>query len=576
MTPFFRNNILLVILPLWAFATNARANQPKTQKRLLYAVETINCGAVNQAYIQACLSEMTFRDQQTLPVFEKITYLNSLTDLIDLEKRIYSYALFFNPQLHQHSELSSTRLIRDSLLSTVLIGNNVFLLIKIRRDESGNYSYNFTSTEQRLDNVTTTADLNDLKFTSYDALLPAPSENLHRLRTALYNVIPDANRKPRCKLQTNAAVSENQYWFAAGDTLKLQTMIADDDSEFFSYNWQVTGNRQNSVPDTGKDRQAIKIHDTGLYYFIVSVSDGINVSAPDTARINVVVRPEITAVKDIDHWIPVPMKMYYQPHFAMQEYKTIRLKSKRLFLNQELSPSLTFTFEEEGNPNSKSDTAFQHQFRTEIKNGYYSIWLLQRKKEAGQYNFAVTVTDHGLQSSPHAFSFKFRKASRVYFQVGHSILHYSGGPLAKKVYSNQLGLGFFIHPKIHFDYMLQFPAIDNTHPQFGQNQTLKYPGHRFTISRVIPVFAAQEALITADMLLTTFRYPELSKNREAALGFGLTARLFYLHSFFGVYLRSAYVFVRPTANSDLPFGAFIFTVGCSVQPVKMRKSENRS
>jgi hypothetical protein len=181
MIPFFRNNILLFILPLLALATNAGANQPLAQKRLLYAVETINCGAVNQAFIQACLSEMTFRDQQTLPVFEKITYLNSLTDLIDLEKRIYSYALFFNPQLHQHSEVSSTRLVRDSLLSAVLIDNNVFMLIKIRRDASGNYSYNFTSTEQRLDKVTTTNDLNNLKFTSYDALLTAPSENLYRI-----------------------------------------------------------------------------------------------------------------------------------------------------------------------------------------------------------------------------------------------------------------------------------------------------------------------------------------------------------------------------------------------------------
>lgn len=574
MTQLFRINILLFILPLLALATNVGANKPTAQKRLLYAVETINCGAVNQAFIQACFSEMTFRDQQTLPVFEKITYLNSLTDLIDLEKRIYSYALFFNPQLHQHSEVSSTRLVRDSLLSAVLIDNNVFMLIKIRRDASGNYSYNFTSTEQRLDKVTTTNDLNNLKFTSYDALLTAPSENLYRLRTALYNVIPDANRKPRCQLQTNAAVSENQYWFAAGDTLQLQTLITDDDSEFFSYNWQVISSRKSSAPDTGKAMQLIHVLDTGLYYVVVSASDGINSSAPDTVKINVVIRPVITAVKDIDNWIPFPMKMYYQPHFTMQEYKTVRLKNKRLFLNQEPSSSLTFTFEEEGNTNSKSDTAFQHQFKTERKSDYYSIWLLQRKKEAGEYNFAVSVTHHGLQSSPHAFSFKFRKASKIYFQAGFSVIHYSGGPLAKKVYSNQLGLGFFIHPKIHFDYMLQFPGIDNTHPQFGQNQTLKYPGHRFTVSYVIPAPKAQEALITADMLLTTFRYPELSKNREAALGFGLTARLFYIHSFFGVYLRSAYVFLRPTAGSDLPFGAFIFTVGCSVQPVKMRKPEN--
>ncbi|MGL5889900.1 MAG: hypothetical protein ACRC3B_08440, partial [Bacteroidia bacterium] len=507
----FSFSLLISAKNIYAFS----AGKPLVPKRLLYAIETVNCGAVNQGYIQACMREMTFRDQQTLPVFEKITYMNGLTDLIDLEKRIYSYALFFNPNLDANKDLSSTRLLRDSLLSKILIGNNMFLLIKIRRDDAGNYIYNFTCTQQNLDKVTTAADLTDLKFSSYDALLRNPSEDQSKLRTALYNVFTDANRKPECTLLSNAVISQNQYWFASGDTLKLHTLINDDDSEFFSYTWLVKSNRKNVLLDTGKSRQSLHLQDTGQYIFIVCASDGITISPSDTVKIHVIFRPEIRDIKDNDKWILFPKKMYYQPHFVMREYKTVRLKNKRLFLREKPSQTISFTFEEEGNPASKTDTAFQNQFSTIRDKGYYSIWLRQRKKEPGTYNFAVTATDYGLQSQPFPLSFRFRKAAKVYFQAGVSVSHYSGGPEAKKVHQNQLGIGFFVYPLLHADYILQFPGLDNTDPQFGQNQTLKYPGHRFTISGVIPTPKAPEALITFDMLLTTFRYPELSAKREA-------------------------------------------------------------
>ncbi|MCU0433144.1 MAG: hypothetical protein MUC87_06810 [Bacteroidia bacterium] len=566
---------IFIVLPLFIFFMHhekLKAQPAFPAQQLLYAIESPDSVMMHNGYIRSCLEGMTYRDQQTLPLFSKLTCLNDLKDIIDLESKIYSFARFFDPNNSAAFQHSPARMKRDSLLAGLLTTNDAFLLVKIRRNESGNYIYNFSYTEDRLNNV----DVNpELQIDSYDAILANPVRDIEKLRIALYNVCRKANRSPQHSIISNAVLTRNALWLAAGDTLKISALINDDDSEYFRYEWTVKSARKQIACDTGKSIQLLRLNDTGLYHIQLRISDGITSSATETMRVTVVFRPQISRIIPIDRFIPTPLNMYYQPHFTMNEYKVVRQKSQRMYMQNFPADKPNFTFFDEKNQNAANDTVFQNQFSVKARKEYYEIVYRQREKEAGFYRFAVTVTEHGLTSAPGTFTFQFRKACKAYFQAGVSSVHYNTGPGPKKVYVIHPGIGFFVHPKVHFDYQLEFAGLDNTHPLFGQNQVLRYPGHRFTVSHVIPLRKADEVLWTIDMTLVTFRYPQLSENREAALGFGSTMRLLYIKSVGGIFMRGAYVLLRPKSGSIIPSGAFVFTTGASLQPVRKQNPKRK-
>jgi hypothetical protein len=563
--------ILVLVLLSNLGIGHSLANQPTyPAKKLLYAIHSPDSVMIHNGYIRACLEGMTYREQQTHPLFSKLTCLNDLKDFVDLEKKIFSFVQFFDPALSDNIQYSNARLKRDSALSNILKSNEAFLLIKIKRDKSGNYIFNFNYTEDDFNSTDSLLPNIGLHINGYDAILNDLIRDKAKLKIALYNVCQNANRTPNCFIRSNVIINRNTNWFAAGDTLVLSALINDEDSEYFRYEWTINPAGRKTTSDTGKSTQTLLLTDTGLYCIRLRISDGITNSVPDTLLVHVVFRPQIHEIAHSDRFTNTPLNMYYQPHLTMNEYKVVRQKSQHLFLKNFPADHPEFIFQAENNPGSVNDTIFQNQFQVSRREKYYSIVYKQNEKEAGFYRFAVTVEEHGLRSVPGTFTFRFRKAACVYFQAGLSSVHYNTGPGPKKVYTTHLGIGFFIHPKIHADYQIEFAGLNNDHPQFGQNQVIRYPGHRFTGSYVMPVRIADEIMWTIDMTMITFRYPQLTSNKEAALGFGSTMRLMYIKSFAGLYIRGAYVFLRPKSMSLIPFGAFVFTVGASLQPVKKR------
>jgi hypothetical protein len=250
----------------------------------------------------------------------------------------------------------------------------------------------------------------------------------------------------------------------------------------------------------------------------------------------------------------------FSPHVEIIEFNRHYIRTAG---NRQLDIGLVIT--DSAGP-ATQQTNVSREFKIEPIDSIFMIKQEAPLKIADTFYYLVTLVDHGIKAPPITIEQIHRKAAPLYGFFGFSIGRFKPAEEKLNLYSTA-GIGFFLHPRIHLEYDVEFPLSDSL---WGRGQVWKHPNHRTAFLVPLPFRFSKKGLLIAvvtDILL--FRYPTISKGLNSGMGFGVNVRMLYnTFPWLGTTMRFHYTFIRNLAWQNAPERLLSFGIGFTFLPIR--------
>jgi hypothetical protein len=543
-------------------------------RKLLITVEAAQNDQLLIGFIHECLSDLVYENDKERKVYDSIFDSNTIHRSGFVESLIYD----LNKPLGQGAPVNFNnpeRIKRDTGYQDVLLRFNQVLLIQItNKPQSDIYYYVFTLfsvasnySEKKAIPVTSLVKSSDciinITNISYEKIL----------RTTIQQVCRESNISPSVHILSNAVRSPQGYYMAKDDTLSLWLTITDPDTRRarLKCSWTQIESGSNSYPVT-LDRfdtvQHVALRNEGVLAFTVKVNDQSADSKLDTFIVHVISRPAITKYfkgSFFRFWkssgrVTHPFDDLYQPYLFSGHVDIIEFNRHYIWTagNRPVDIGMVFTDSTRSGTNERSDVS--REFKTVRLDTVFMIRQEALIKRPGTFYYHVTLTDHGIKAPPLMIEQTYRKALPFYSGAGFIVGQFKPREDEINLYFTAM-CGFFLHPRIHLEYGIDFPLNDSLPGRY-------YPNHRLAMLIPLPFrFSKKGLLIAIEMGNALLRYPPISKDFYPGLGFGLNIRMLYnTFPWIGTSLRIHYT----TLSSKYPSNHF-FSVGIGIIILPVRK-----
>lgn len=266
-----------MVLTLPALAVPAARDTVK----LLYYVASDTKQQFLIPFIETTLRELVLADKKEAHLYGDVKSLNILMENPVMETEILDFQRFLNPD--ENIVQSSAVKKRNTQIAEELKNFQQFLKISIKRyDELLEYEFLLYNVEALSGKA---SDLG-LEYVRGSSVFIDPRSKTYKneLIFTIRQVCVEANESPDVSVRINAARVGNSYFFAPGDTIRMEAVPIDNDSptERFTYRWWPKENwYQDSIilnSDPSDQMQELVIPTTGEFTFCVWVCDGIDTS----------------------------------------------------------------------------------------------------------------------------------------------------------------------------------------------------------------------------------------------------------------------------------------------------------
>ncbi len=565
--------ILKLIFLLFSLQSYSQQEEKYPPRKLLITVEAADNDQLLISFIQDCLSDLVYENDKERKVYDSIFDSNTIHRSGFVESLIYD----LNRPLSQGNQVNfnnAERAKRDTNYQEVLLRFNQVLLIQItNKPQSNIYYYVFT-----LFSVTASqSELNTIPVTSLvkssDCIIDISNISYEKiLRTTIQQVCIESNIPPIVHILSNAIPSSQGYYMAIDDTLSLWLSITDPDTRRarLKCSWTQIQSGPNSylvVLDRFDTVQQIVFKNEGELVFTVKVNDQSAYSKPDTFVVHVISRPVIIKYfkgSFFKMWkssgrVTHPFDDLYQPYLFSRHVDMIEFNRHYIWTGGNRPVDIGIVFTDSTRPGINEKVNVTREFTTVRLDTVFMIRQEALVKRSGTFYYQVTLADHGIKAPPLTIAQTYRKALPLYSCVGVTVGKFKPVEDEANLYFTAM-FGFFLHPRIHLEYGVDFLLTDSLSGS-------SYPNHRLAMLIPLPFRFSKKGLLMAIEVDNAFlRYPATSKDFYPGIGFGLNTRLLYnIFPWIGTSFRIHYTTISSKSSPNHFFSAGI---GIVILPIR--------